>query len=300
MGFRIQDGLQVRPGDYDRWMDMHDSIKWTYARSMPDTPHYYMVKNKTVSAEVYDLAFGVNRVWGIPGKFYSRTQLYLPHRDIEGVRYWLMDRFPPPAEILNMAKDGKEYGVQDAPSTVTAEWAEYDEIGAWWDFQYREFTEKDRSNLWKLVHRNVNVPKPTLLDIGAGTGSTLESDVAASWMTTVVDPSRAMLNDLVLKFPEVKAVFPGTMAEWMAQADPVTQQLDVVVAGTGSASYLTPEEVHGAVEFARELTVLAFYPEVPSHRTELPETHEAALETALNMPGAQSVGSGSFFYVVIP
>lgn len=298
--FSTVNGMAVQPGDYDRWMDMHDEIKWTFARSMPGTPHYYMVKNKTVSAELYDLAFGVNRVWGEPGKFYSRTQLYLPHRDKEGVRYWLMDRYPTTAEILNMATDGKQYGVQDAPVTATDGWSEFDEIGAWWDFQYREVTESDRATLWKLVHGNIPVPKPSMIDIGAGTGTSIEAQAAASTSTLAIDPSRAMLNDLVLKFPQIKEVYPGTFQDWAEQADPGRQARDVVIASTGSASYLTPEEIRTAPTFARHLTLLSFYTETPTYRTSLPDTHEEALDTARSLPKAQSVTKGGWTYVAIP
>lgn len=294
--FSLIPRLSVQPEDYDRFMDMHDEIRWTFARSMPQTPHWYMVRHKKVSDEVYRLAFGVRRTWGLPGKFYGRVQLYLYHRDDPDIRYFSLDRFIDGSEIMNMAKDGKSYGVQDAPSTYVEGWAEYDEIGAYWDASYREMSAKDKATLWKLVHGNVEVGKPSMIDVGAGTGGSLEAQVAPSEKTVVIDPSQAMLNDLVLKYPAVGQVYPGTFADWADQSD---SGRDLVVASLGSASYLSPEEVEAVPEFARHLSVLSFYREVPVHRRDLPRTHAAALETAMRLPHAQTVDVGNFTYVVV-
>lgn len=295
-GFVI-DKYEVKPGDLELWMQQHHRIKWIFARSMPQTPHYYMVKGRNVAPDIFDLAFGVRRTWGVPGKFWSKTQLYLHHTDIEHVRYWSLDYDPARSVLMNMADDGKVYGRQDAPDTSSGAWAEYDQIGAYWDYRYREVTRRDGQVLWKLVNNNISSFKPTLLDIGAGTGATLEASITASWQTTAVDPSQAMLNDYVIKNPQVKEVFVGTLLEWLEQTDDTR---DIAVASTGSASYLTPDEVSGAVEMANELTVLSFYAEVPTHRKDYPETHEKALTTALGMPGAKQVQSGKFVYVLIP
>lgn len=304
MTFRIERTpeyvMRTRPEDYDAWMDMHDKIRWTFARTMPGTPHSYMVKGKNVSEEVYWLAYQVRRTWGVPGKFYSRTQLYLTHRDNPDIRYWSLDVVPEGSELINMADDGKSYGVQDAPVTWNDRFAEYDEISCWWDWQYRDLTELDKANLWRLVHNYVGVPKPSMIDVGAGTGASIESQAAASTQTLAIDPSQGMLNDLVVKFPEIKEVYPGTFAEWMDQADPKTQSRDVVVASTGSGSYLSPEEIAGTTEFAKRLTVLSFYGEVPSHRRHLPATHEDALHAARSLPNAQEVKArGGYTYVAV-
>ena len=294
--FALIPKLSVKPEDYDTFMDMHDEIRWTFARSMPKTPHWYMVRYKKVSDEVYRLAFGVRRTWGLPGKFYGRVQLYLYHRDNPDIRYFSLDRFIDGSEILNMAKDGVSYGVQDAPSTWTEEWAEYDAIGAYWDASYREMGSKDKATLWKAVHEQITVPKPSMIDIGAGTGASLDAQVAPSDQTIAIDPSQAMLNDLVLKHPAIGQVFPGTFAQWADQSE---EQRDLVMASLGSASYLSPEEVEAVPEFARHLSVLSFYREVPVHRMDLPRTHAAALETAMRLPHAQTVDVGNFTYVVV-
>lgn len=300
MTFRIQGGLRVSPEDYDRWMDMHDEIKWIFARTMPTMPHYYIVKGKNIDPEGFLLSFGVRRTFGQPGKFYSRTQIYLEHGFHEDVRYWSEDRDPSIAELMNMSKDGKWYGVQDAPITETGTWAEFDEIGAYWDFQYREMTSVDSATLWKLVHNNAEVPKPSMIDVGAGTGGSIEAQASASHNTLAIDPSRAMLNDLVVKFPNIKEVYPGTFLDWTEQANPKTQSRDIVVASLGSASYLSAEEIRRSREFAKHLTVLTFYAEVPSYRTDLPETHDEALKFAMSLDHSQTVRSGGFIYVVIP
>lgn len=293
--FRILERMKVRPTDAQWWFEQHDRFCWTYARTMPQAPHSYIWKDREIPAQEYDRMFGAVKTFGEPGKYWDRTQLYLINHE-RNIRYWLMDRHHYTCLILNMATDGKTYGVQDAPSTVNDIWAEYDEIAPWWDDVYRELHDFDKSVLWKLIYQNVHLPKPTLLDLGAGTGGSLDARIAPSHQTTAVDPSQGMLNDLVLKFPRIGKVVPSTVADYLQ--GPESGEHDLVVASLGSASYLTSEEVRGAHELSKHLTVLSFYKRTPSHREDVPDTHVDAWEAALDLPGAREMEHGNFVHVV--
>lgn len=298
MTFKISNGFEVKPGDLDWWFDLHDSLKWRYAHTMPKVPHSYVIREKSLDAERYDKAFGVIRTFGVPGKFWNRTQLYLHNRE-RGIRYWLMSRKFFKSRSLNMATDGRDYGKQDAPSTFRETFEEYDAISPWWDFYYRDFEEFDSSMLWKVIHQNENLVRPSVLDIGAGTGATFEANVGPSENAVAVDPSQGMLNDLVQKFPKIGEVFPGTFEEWMQKNAPGDSGRDLVVASVGSASYFSREEIEAAPKYAKKLCLLSFYASTPVHRTDLPETHEDAIEAALELPGATAMTHGNFINIIM-
>lgn len=286
--------MRVRPNDADWWFAQHDRYRWTYARTMPFAPHSYIWRGKEMTTDDYDRMFGAVKTFGTPGKYWDRTQLYLIN-PANGYRYWLMDRHYFTCTILNMATDGKTYGEQNAPKTASKGWSEYDEIAPWWDDVYRDFDRSDGTALWRAVHEQVMVSKPSLLDIGAGTGGSLDAQIAPSDKTTAVDPSQGMLNDLVLKYPRIAKVVPSTFESYLDSGE--ASKHDIVAASLGSASYLRPEEIRQAMSLARYLGVFAFYQGRPSHREELPPTHSAALEYATSLPGAVSRRAGNFLIV---
>lgn len=288
--------MRVQPSDKKWWLDQHDKYKWTYARTMPQSPHSYIWRDKEMTKPDYDRMFGALRTFGEPGLFWSRPQLYLHNRERK-IRYWLMDRHYYTCTILNMATDDKDYGPQNIPSTWSYDFTEYDEIAPWWDDVYRTMDRSDSATLWKLVHRNVDVVQPTLLDIGAGTGGTLDSFIAGSRQTTAVDPSQGMLNDLVLKYPQTHRVVPDTFMGYLGSQG--VAKHDLVVASFGSASYLTAREIRSAHELANQLTVFSFYAQTPQHRLELPATHDEALDAASSLLGARVMQHGFFTHVVI-
>lgn len=291
--------MEVKPADHAWWFEQHERYRWTYARTMPHSPHFYIWRDKEMTKDDYDRMFGALRTFGTVGKYWDRTQLYLIN-PANGYRYWLMDRHYYTCTILNMATDGKTYGPQNAPRTRLGEehvWAEYDAISPWWDDVYREFADYDSAALWKLVHHNVYVARPTLLDIGAGTGGTIDAKVAPSQHTTAVDPSQGMLNDLVLKYPQVGTVVPTAFADYLDSGQAHPHQL--VVASLGSASYLSGAEVWGAFDLTKQMLVLSFYEAVPTHRTDLPATHTEALTAARALPGAREMVHGNFRHVAV-
>lgn len=288
----------VRLGDDEWWFTKAHSYLWTYARTMPHTPHYYIWRGKEMAPEDYDRMFGAIRAFGQPGKFWNQTMVYLidPHT---GRRYWLMER-DWHCTGVNMSINGKVYGAQDAPVTrpTPPRWADYDAIAPWWDYLYRDASDADLTHLWKQATENSHRPEPTILDIGAGTGCTLDIHLTPDHKVTVIDPSQGMLNDLVLKHPNVGKVHPTTFEDYLA--DRKHRRHDIVTASLGSASYLTPHEIVGANKLAKELLVLSFYSTTPPYRHNLPNTHTEALNTAVALPGARVEARGLYTYVTVP
>lgn len=78
---------------------------------MPQWPHWYVVKDKALGAEDFDRAVRVTRTFGEPGKFYSRTNLYLFTRD-RRLWFWTMGAPLEETIIINVALS-TPYGPQE-------------------------------------------------------------------------------------------------------------------------------------------------------------------------------------------
>jgi len=64
------------------------SLKWTFAKTMPECPHQYIVRGKTADDEVYSAMFrtiDTNGEWGEWGA--SKYKYYHPG---DGYYYWKM------------------------------------------------------------------------------------------------------------------------------------------------------------------------------------------------------------------
>ncbi len=281
----------VEPEDLQWWLELDPTLKYRFAQTMQTTPHSYVVRNKSLGDEDYLRSFGVMQTFGIPGKFYSRTNIYLHSGD---TRWWNMANHHWESIILNRSDDGKEYGTQDAPLTVAPEFTEYDRLAAFYDDEHRLITEQDKSMLWMACVIDHSYLE-RVLDIGAGTGGTLDARVAGSRNCHVVDPSQGMLNALVYKFPQVARVWPMTAADYLGQQ--LNTRFNLAVAGHGSASYLSIEEIEGLRELSPRL-VLSFYKTsaaIPRPLT-LPATHQESLDHALTK-GSPLGKSSTFVYV---
>lgn len=248
--------LTVRPEDLDWWLNLAPSLKWRFASSMQDVPHDYIVRGKTLAEEDHVRAFGVIRTFGTPGKFYDRTQVYL-HDTERDWRWWPMTRHHWQTKILNRAVDGRMYGKQDAPDTSShVGWSPFDAVGAYYDDLYRETVKSENVSFWKSVSV-LTSSKPSVLDLGAGTGGTFDSQAASSRDSVVVDPSQAMLNDLVVKYPNIGRVHAMTAEMYLAME--IGEKFDVVTASFGSASYLEASTIEELPKLSRKGAVLSFY-----------------------------------------
>ena len=93
------------------WLDLAPTLAWTFAKSMPGVPHWYVVRGKDLSREDFERAVRVTRTYGEPGKFYSRTNIYLYTAD-RRLWFWTMGEPVEETTIINVATTEKTYGSQ--------------------------------------------------------------------------------------------------------------------------------------------------------------------------------------------
>lgn len=75
--------------DYDRLREMISRCQWTFAKTMPQCPHEYIVRGKCPLTEEEFLYFvDVQRRFGV----YERWGKYnFPYLHIDGYKYWTMN-----------------------------------------------------------------------------------------------------------------------------------------------------------------------------------------------------------------
>ena len=76
-------------------------MTWHFAKTMPKIPHYYARKNECLDRKKFiETCFAI-RAFGIEEKFFSKSFIYLYD---ENFKYWVMDKNPNDAQIINRAK----------------------------------------------------------------------------------------------------------------------------------------------------------------------------------------------------
>jgi hypothetical protein len=84
--------------------DMRDFIAahtWTFAKSMPQMPHFYVVRDKCRADDEFVQAVTFIRKYGVPRPFFRKTYIYL---DIDGWSYWTMGNPMWDTTIINRAE----------------------------------------------------------------------------------------------------------------------------------------------------------------------------------------------------
>lgn len=85
--------------EFNNFVNSHD---WTFAKSQPKNPHFYVVREKCRSDQEFINAVLFVRKHGVPRKFFSKTFVYY---DFKGWSYWSMGLpIDYPTIILNRAK----------------------------------------------------------------------------------------------------------------------------------------------------------------------------------------------------
>ena len=78
------------------------------------------------------------------------------------------------------------------------------------------------------IVRHFSGRHPRTLDVGCGSGALLSLGVVRPPDYTGVDPSQGMLNELVLRYPDVHRVFPGTWDQFVTARSPEGYDLVVI------------------------------------------------------------------------
>jgi hypothetical protein len=78
-------------------------LTFKFAKSMPETPHWYVVRTPANEAD-YIALFHVIQEKGVPEKFGARKYRYW--RPGDGFKYWAMTTDAQHSHVINRAKDG--------------------------------------------------------------------------------------------------------------------------------------------------------------------------------------------------
>lgn len=207
------------------WLDLAPRLDWIWAKTYAESaPHDYVVLGRTPGMSRVDFvrAGAVIRTFGQPGKFYRSTNIYL---EAGGWKWWTMDRRVRDTDLINRASTDQSYGPQDAPSTSTGVFTAWDSVAA--DYDLRRDSSQDAEVRARIIE-HYGGHSPRTLDVGCGTGALLDMGVVAADRYTGVDCSQGMLNELVLKHPDVARLIPARFED--APDDALDGPFDLVVA----------------------------------------------------------------------
>ena len=90
------------PTDLRRFVEREE---WTYAKTMPEWPHEYLVRER-VDADRFEALARHIRQYGFEGSFYQRTITYFAE---DGLLYWTMGDPLPETVIINRCKQADSY-----------------------------------------------------------------------------------------------------------------------------------------------------------------------------------------------
>ncbi len=88
--------------------DFIQSVQWTYAKTMPEWPHEYIVRERVDEALFVRLVKHI-REYGYEGKFYNKNITYF---DYDGMTYWSMGAPIAETIIVNRCKKEDTYEVR--------------------------------------------------------------------------------------------------------------------------------------------------------------------------------------------
>jgi hypothetical protein len=88
-----------------------DAHEWTFAKTMPQIPHWYMLKRKARSEEDFAAFVQEIRFRGVARQFGSKSFTYL---DLDGWTYWTMGAPIEETILINRARLPEQVGESHA------------------------------------------------------------------------------------------------------------------------------------------------------------------------------------------
>jgi hypothetical protein len=231
----------VTSADLEWWREKITALDWVFAVTYADgAPHEYVAdRTEGMSPQDFVRAARVIHTFGEPQKFYKWTRIYLVH---DGWKYWTMDDDLRNTTLVNRGRASHVYGVQNAPQSASMRWTAYDGVATYWDAELGT-TREEREGFHSLAAELGDFTKRRVLDLGCGTGLALDLGITEPVRYTGIEPSQAMLNQLVRKHPLVARIEPMDFADARLNRVLCGTKFDLVVALGGSASYLTGDDL---------------------------------------------------------
>lgn len=78
-----------------------DSEEWTFAKTMPEWPHEYLVRDR-VDTQLFETLVRHIREHGLEGRFYRRVLIYFAE---DGLLYWTMGEPIEETTIINRCRE---------------------------------------------------------------------------------------------------------------------------------------------------------------------------------------------------
>jgi hypothetical protein len=91
--------------------DFVDRETWTYAKTMPEWPHEYIVRDRVVDEDLFVQLVKHIRANGYEGHFYRRKITYF---DEDGLTYWTMGAPIDETTIINRCRKEDTFEVRQA------------------------------------------------------------------------------------------------------------------------------------------------------------------------------------------
>ena len=240
------------------WREKIQSLDWVFAVTYAEgAPHEYIAeRTEGMKPDDFVRAARVIHRFGEPQKFHKWTRVYLVH---DGWKYWTMNDDHRAVGLINRGRAEHVYGVQNAPRTKSEVMSRYDGIASYWDTELSA-TADERSAIVRFTDEIAGgYRKCRTLDIGAGTGLALDLKITEPVRCTALDPSQAMLNELVRKHPLIARVEPNTFTGVRESRALAGTKFDLVLALGGSASYLSGEDFAGMSKHSKGTFLLTAY-----------------------------------------
>ena len=86
----------------EEFVDAAQTLTWTYAKTMPQNPHEYIVRGKTADKNLYFAMFRTIEAYGDPGEWNNESYQYL--RPGDGYYYWKMTDNIEESIIINRSR----------------------------------------------------------------------------------------------------------------------------------------------------------------------------------------------------
>ncbi len=236
--------------------------KWIYAKTMPQNPHHYALRDKWIGDYPFDQAVEFLRSNGYRETYQGRPYTQI---NVNGHFYWTMGA-PIPATIL----------INRKPLMLAAD---YDKIAEQYDSLFVD--ERDIAMNEAVMDIIGDVSRLSVLDAGCGTGLFLDYKTPAKYAG--VDISAGMISVLRKKHPAAQA----TVTPFISFAGDAEYDLTVCLFGT--ADYMSEDEVRRLTETVKiggRVVAMFFAPDYT------PATHDlTGIAPAYNRHDMGLVGS---------